>query len=1009
MKTTKSLILPIILAALIITSCSDYDNGYTEKTIRYERAFYDAFGQIDPNQDWNLVKQLRNKNGGGMSTRAVGSYDNRNMWIFPVKDNNGKIIDFTYLYGYNGNTDVTVIPGFPAEYDGKYHVMFSGNGSEEVFDSKQALIDYMNQNNKNEVWPAGDVTDEEILFVSRWFRAHKLGENHEFPCTKFYIQQISSDVDLVSYPTWDDATNKEVGEPGAMVTNATQYQNGNVTQGRGLQYAMTRLAMSDTPGQESHINDFNRLEANFRPLDETTHNFGRSINFIEIGDVSNVDFASNGDGGTKPVANESGYYFDHWTLQYLSFDINGRHYEGWYLGLDYEFYMDHTNNNIEKKERDYHFNNWILKITPAYSVPKPDIPTIPVDPEPDPEPTEEILEAGLLCCEDMGGAEADFDFNDIVLKLEHKRRTATENGETSTKDIFVVTAMAAGGTLPSYVFYKPLKDAETLNLEWGDQWMNEAMKSDGWVPFKTEDDDVSNGIHDMWDAKDLSGQTTFEPLNVDQKFKGEGHSWEVDVTAAIDLLKTYTNADEEQQERIRHYADHYVSYVFDRIRIRVYVDPVMNADGSVNIASPNSNYIEPIYHGMHESGEYSDYRDAERPPQMILLPLRFEWPTESTFIGEAYEYFTEWVRDTGKTDWYLYKTSDDHVTSRDVDGEELQPRLRWGAIDDGTEEIYMSVTLPQGGSMTIPFTTLSDGGFTTSSSDQNVAYATNVNATSKEITIAANNPGTATITLTQDATSLYRAENIMLYVTVEGNGVTPEPEPEPQPGEGEYTEVQVNTDSYGWGHTIIKSQSSTFGKDYPYGAWIKIVFSETPSNLRVYNGDPLNTSWTANSKEFIFELTDIDMMKLANKALTIEFDKIDENVKMYIKPKTAEEVYGTIAEWTYSNKVEGDDQYNYSNVYTVSAGSLANCTAGTIITFVAEMYCNYKYYIGNYQQSGNWQFGNSGYLKITLTADQAAEARKSGIRLLTSSTLSNPQIYIKSAGSNAKKRRTARR
>lgn len=898
MKTTKSLILPIILAALIITSCSDYDNGYTEKTIRYERAFYDAFGQIDPNQDWNLVKQLRNKNGGGMSTR--GASPNSNQW----ED-----------WGY-------VVPGAITD------------------DELAAVLEVFNQKGEESYESLIDWHD---FFVQQVYCGPEGNKMTELAT----VVEYTVNVNVTSWDPYEADTIYTIVDPFDDIVNDL---HGNVQRSKCM------------------------LMLNSATLEWS--------------------FKSTQGGGER---------FYNFRMEY----IPGY---GYYIGFDFQSNRQADANDNEYFERDYIYNDWIIKVVPAHGE-TPDPPTdIPTPPDkPDPEPTEEILEAGLLCCEDMGGAEADFDFNDIVLKLEHKRRTATENGETSTKDIFVVTAMAAGGTLPSYVFYKPLKDAETLNLEWGDQWMNEAMKSDGWVPFKTEDDDVSNGIHDMWDAKDLSGQTTFEPLNVDQKFKGEGHSWEVDVTAAIDLLKTYTNADEEQQERIRHYADHYVSYVFDRIRIRVYVDPVMNADGSVNIASPNSNYIEPIYHGMHESGEYSDYRDAERPPQMILLPLRFEWPTESTFIGEAYEYFTEWVRDTGKTDWYLYKTSDDHVTSRDVDGEELQPRLRWGAIDDGTEEIYMSVTLTQGKSMTIPFTTLSGGGFTTSSSDQNVAYATNVNATSKEITIAANNPGTATITLTQDATSLYRAENIMLYVTVEGNGVTPEPEPEPQPGEGEYTEVQVNTDSYDWGHTIIKSQSSTFGKDYPYGALVKIVFSETPSNLRVYNGDPLNTSWTANSKEFIFELTDIDMMKLANKALTIEFDKMDANVKMYIKPKTAEEVYGTIAEWTYSNKVEGDDQYNYSNVYTVSAGSLANCTAGTIITFVAEMYCNYKYYIGNYQQSGNWQFGNSGYLKITLTADQAAEARKSGIRLLTSSTLSNPQIYIKSAGSNAKKRRTARR
>lgn len=774
MKTTKLFLIPIILVALIFTSCSDYDYGYDEKTIRYERGFYEHFGKIDPNQDWNLVKQLREKNGRG--TRSLGSYDNRNMWLYPIRNGN-TIVDFEYFNGYGGKSDVVVVPGFPSLTDGKYHVRFSEKGPEEVFDSKQAVIDYMNKENKGAIWPAGDVTDEEIIFVSQWFRAHKLGENHEFPCTKFYVQQISGDVDLVSYPTWDDATNREVGTPGAVVTHSNKYEDdGRVTQGRELAYRMTELKMSESPGNfdsYTHLNNFNRLDANFRPLDNTTHNFERSINFFDISNSSNVDFASNGDGGDY----NGGFYMDHWTLQYLSFDINGRHYEGWYLGLDYDFQF--MNSAKERKDRDYHFNNWILKITPAYSVPTPDVPTIPVEPDPDPKPTEEILEAGLLCCEDMGGVEADFDFNDIVLKLEHKRVTTTENSAVSTKDIFVVTAMAAGGTLPSYVFYKPLYNADDFKFDFADDWMADAWNNgNGWVPFKTEADNVTNGVHDMWSDKDLSGQTSFEPLNVGQEFDREGHSWEVDITAAIEAMRAYENSNEEEQEMIRHYADHYVSYVFDRVRIRIYVNPVMNADGSVNTNDQNSNYIEPLRRGGDSDVKHDDQIVSETP-RMLLLPLRFEWPTESTFIGNAYQDFGKWVNNAEITEWYLNKV-DKNVTSRNIFGEEeLQPRLRWGSNADGaTEEIYMSVTLKSGESMTIPFTTLSDGDLTLSSSDNNIAYATNVDKNRKQITITANNPGTTTITLTQDAwtgvvdgdSHQYRSESIMLYVTVEGNG-----------------------------------------------------------------------------------------------------------------------------------------------------------------------------------------------------------------------------------------------
>ena len=71
MKTGKlSFLLGLFAAIIFATSCSDYDNGYTEKTIRYERAFYNAFGNIDPKQDWNLVKQLREKGTRGTNTNS---------------------------------------------------------------------------------------------------------------------------------------------------------------------------------------------------------------------------------------------------------------------------------------------------------------------------------------------------------------------------------------------------------------------------------------------------------------------------------------------------------------------------------------------------------------------------------------------------------------------------------------------------------------------------------------------------------------------------------------------------------------------------------------------------------------------------------------------------------------------------------------------------------------------------------------------------------------------------
>lgn len=50
----------IMLAAFVmsLTACTDYDNNYDERKLAYEEAFKDVFGNIDPNQDWNMAEKI---------------------------------------------------------------------------------------------------------------------------------------------------------------------------------------------------------------------------------------------------------------------------------------------------------------------------------------------------------------------------------------------------------------------------------------------------------------------------------------------------------------------------------------------------------------------------------------------------------------------------------------------------------------------------------------------------------------------------------------------------------------------------------------------------------------------------------------------------------------------------------------------------------------------------------------------------------------------------------------
>lgn len=103
---------------------------------------------------------------------------------------------------------------------------------------------------------------------------------------------------------------------------------------------------------------------------------------------------------------------------------NKQHYEyllaiidgAYYVGFDFYANGDNTNQQVD---RDYVYNDWIVKISPGKGQPKP---------------------AVRIICEDLNANNgSDFDFNDVVFDATY------EDGKT------IITVLAAGGTLPLYV------------------------------------------------------------------------------------------------------------------------------------------------------------------------------------------------------------------------------------------------------------------------------------------------------------------------------------------------------------------------------------------------------------------------------------------------------------------------------------------------------------------------------------------------------------------------------
>ena len=56
-KSLLSFFVPAAMMSLAVAGCSDYDNGYSEQAIKFAQDFRKTFGDIDPEQDWNLAER----------------------------------------------------------------------------------------------------------------------------------------------------------------------------------------------------------------------------------------------------------------------------------------------------------------------------------------------------------------------------------------------------------------------------------------------------------------------------------------------------------------------------------------------------------------------------------------------------------------------------------------------------------------------------------------------------------------------------------------------------------------------------------------------------------------------------------------------------------------------------------------------------------------------------------------------------------------------------------------
>lgn len=575
------------IAAGSFASCQEADLGFDEEAIReaalareFTKNFEDRYGKIDPNHTWGFGPMK----GSSATNETRGTEVNRNEWQKIQNQYHCKFPGWPFETQSNSN-----------KFNGKYQVLSnSGAGYPNVED------DYLFSDNSDANYiPAGDVTDEEIQYVSWWFRTHQNPGKVSLHLTDFFIQEISSDNDrkadgtgvteshiyeikrdngVIVYGTDGKPVYEDKG-PSTVPQFGMNYLHAQVFEG-------TASPSYNGPSGYDHINNFNRGNSNNLYSVETVPMSVSSSDttkiFSSLGKTNArlcQFYASSGTEDFMCYQTEAEKWNDDWRLVHLQFyGPSGRFYDGYYLGFDYDFnkvetYCYPETDIVEKYNRspkDGYYSNWIVKISPAQ-----------------PLEDDDASFTRRIMCEDLGNT-FDFDFNDIVFDVTYNLSSTELVRYNPGTDVDVtINLRASGGTLPICVGQNNFTKYEAHSLM-------------GGVNEKT-------------------------PINVGSGIKGHPANF------------------------------HITAKSIDPDDIVIYV----NNGGVLSIGKAGQlQYIKKDDEHTYNKGD----KGTTKLPQKFAVPNTVRWMKELEQIEDGYTYFPNWVRNDlfkyqGK-EWYdkaLYK------------------------------------------------------------------------------------------------------------------------------------------------------------------------------------------------------------------------------------------------------------------------------------------------------------------------------------------------------------------
>lgn len=417
------------VASMTFVACSDYDNGYSEKDIKFNADFTKEFGSFDETQDWNLAER---------ASVTVTTSDLKNINVYTEKEGSfvqvgafknvvgtkklefDMLEDMPNLVVSDGDVALRALIGGTVNFDN----MTSVGG--EVMETRGG--EYVDRNlwSKDYVVPA-NITDAERAAVVAEFSKQHYGAYNEVlvPWTELFVQQVYK-----GEAEYYDAFNQETGVASDKMNHLLIWDK-SATEGT-------------FDGGYIHINDFNNGDQQTVAYDDNdTEKQHPIIGLTLMRGIDPTGCPTEDvtiEGVTKHWVKQFEYhnaqsdeYHPRYIMKRVTWTEDGVTKSGLYLGFDFyaEKRADQPADKNMDVERDWIFNDWIIKISQGINS------VVPVSELQNASPA-----AWILAGEDLGGG-FDIDYNDVVVKVE---RLAGENTVT-------VTPLAAGGTLASYLFF----------------------------------------------------------------------------------------------------------------------------------------------------------------------------------------------------------------------------------------------------------------------------------------------------------------------------------------------------------------------------------------------------------------------------------------------------------------------------------------------------------------------------------------------------------------------------